>query len=695
MEKIKKFSFLFLIAGLCFILEPSSQSGSASQEAARRQKPLQHEVAVTLKLIQVYVTDKDGKPVLDLTKDDFIVTDDGKPQILTEFEKHVFSVPSPEAPAEEKLAATPLPATSKLLNRKVILFFDFGHSSPQGVIKAREAALHFLDTGLMPTDQVALVSYALFTRLKIHEWLTAEQAKVRKLVERIGLRDSLGFVEDPVDAYQQGLDAGGFRDVTTGDVGIKNDPNSGGGASTQVTQQATQSDARFQARNYISRLTALAHALRYEPGRKIIVLFSSGIPGSLFYNMEPPIGAKRDMNADLRTVYEELCVQLATANAVVYPIDMAPPSAASESRMGPATLMKMATVTGGRYMGNVFNYPEHFKKLQTLTGYYYVLGYSVDERWDGKYHKIKVSVRRPGCEVHTQAGYFNPKSFPDFTAVEKRMHLVDLALSEKPLGQVPVRFPMAALAGSSDKEDSLCLAAEIPVTKIREQIGKKAEISCLVFDDRDEVVSEQSSEEDFAAWPDETAFVFSQASAPPGRYRCRIVIRNLETGAAAVAAATTIVPLKKEKGLQIYPPLFLKPDRGGHYLKELLPRARGGRTQADMIAETFLFDPAQYVPQIEKTLKRNSEVWASVRCTFAGGQAREIKLSAFLYDKQTRQQIPVPLTIIAKKDGAGLKSYFVNFKIPEVEPDEYRFCLVAEDPATGEIVMEVADFIIE
>jgi hypothetical protein len=30
-----------------------------------------------------------------------------------------------------------------------------------------------------------------------------------------------------------------------------------------------------------------------------------------------------------------------------------------------------------------------------------------------------------------------------------------------------------------------------------------------------------------------------------------------------------------------------------------------------------------------------------------------------------------------------------------LEPDESRFCLVAEDPATGEIAMEVADFIIE
>jgi len=670
-----------------FISAPTS----ALQQASPPQKPLRYEVAVTLKLIQVYVTDKDGKPVLDLTKDDFILTDDGKAQILTEFEKHVFALPPEEARPAEKLAATPLPGVPPLLNRKVVLFFDFGHSSPQGVIKAREAALRFLDTGLMPTDQVAMVSYALLTRLKIHEWLTKEQAKVRKLVERIGLRDSLGFVEDAGDAYQASIDAGGFMDVRTGDIGIVNDPNSGRGNAGQ----SVQSDARLQARTYINRLTALAQALRYEPGRKIIVLFSSGIGGSLFYNIDPGRLARRDLNADLREDYEELCAQLATANAVVYPIDMAPPSAASESQMGPATLMRMASVTGGRYLGNVFNYPEHFKKLQTLTGYYYVLGYSIDERWDGRYHKIKVSVRRPGCEVHTQAGYFSPKSFPDYTAVEKRMHLVDLALSDKPIGQVPLRFPMIAAAVAPGAADDLCLAAEIPAAKILERAGKKAEVSCLVFDDKDEIVFEQRSVEDLTALAGDAARVLALASAPPGRYRCRVIVRNLETGAAAVAAATAVVPLPKDKGLLLYSPLLFKSDRGGRYLQEFLPKGPSRSSPAESISESLLFDMRQYAPLTEKSLKMNSEIWASVRCAFAGPKGRDIKLTAFLYDKQTQDQIAVPLTVVTKKDGEGMISFFVNLKMPEVEPDEYRFCLVAVDPATNELAMTVADYVIE
>jgi hypothetical protein len=275
------------------------------------------------------------------------------------------------------------------------------------------------------------------------------------------------------------------------------------------------------------------------------------------------------------------------------------------------------------------------------------------------------------------------------------MHLVDLALSDKPIGQVPLRFPMTGTAVSPGAADDLCLAAEIPMAKITERAGKNAEINVLVFNDKDDIVFERGSVEELSSIAGETVHIMALASAPPGRYRCRIIVRSLETGAAAVAAATTIVPLPKDKGLQLYSPLFLKLGRGSRTLKEFLPKASSGRTQADFISTALMFDMLHYIPLTEKTLKMNSDIWASIRCAFAGSQARDIRLTAFLYDKQTQNQIPVPLTVVAKKDGAGTTGFFVNLKIPEVEPDEYRFCFVAVDPATNELAMTVADFIIE
>src|SRR5512136_2377037 len=78
-----------------------------------QQPPLKYEVSVTLKLIQVYVTDKSGRPVRDLTKNEFTLMDNGKPVTISAFERHdLAAAPTAgvEAPAPEpspEPAATP------------------------------------------------------------------------------------------------------------------------------------------------------------------------------------------------------------------------------------------------------------------------------------------------------------------------------------------------------------------------------------------------------------------------------------------------------------------------------------------------------------------------------------------------------------------------------------------------------------
>ena len=75
--------------------------------AGADQAPLQHEVTVTLKLIQVFVTGPDGKPARDLARSDFVLTDNGKPQTITDFESHVLAIP-----ASERAVAVDLPAAA-------------------------------------------------------------------------------------------------------------------------------------------------------------------------------------------------------------------------------------------------------------------------------------------------------------------------------------------------------------------------------------------------------------------------------------------------------------------------------------------------------------------------------------------------------------------------------------------------------
>jgi VWFA-related protein len=638
---------LFYI-NFCLLTAPSAHLIPAPQEARQLQKPLQHEVSVVLKLVQVYVTDKKGNPVLDLKREDFTLFDNGEQKTLTEFEKHILSFGSAEKPVEERAGLTPIQASRQLLSRKFFLFFDFAYTNLDGALKIRDAALNFIDTRLQPSDEVGVISYSALKRLQIHEFMTTDHKKVRELVDKFSLRDAFGMAEEV-----------GFDDVEK---------------IIKVMFEGPPGDSRQQVLSFIEGLSAFAQALRYISGQKYLVFFSGGIPGPLLYPSE------------LRNKYEALLKELATSNIVVYALKANPITDTPEQKTGAPTLQKMADGTGGRYFANIFNYEQHAEKIQNLTGSFYVLGYYINEQWDGRYHKIKVKVNRPGCEVSAQAGYFNPKPFGEYSDLEKKLHLFDLALSDQPRLQTPVQFLMTALTRSLEKENNLCLIADIPVRKIKGISGNKAEVISLVFNAAGEIAGLKRIEEDFSHITQESAFLYSFMSILPGAYKCRVIIRDLETGACAMASSTAVIPEQKEKGVQLLQPLLLRPEMRPLYIK--------GDGFKNAIADVFSIDTSQYAPHVEKTLLRNTEIWAAVRCVVVGCQAAGVKLSMFLFDKTTMEEIHIPLTIINEKEEYNMKTYFIRFQVPSVEPDEYTLYLVAEEQASGETSMVGTDFII-
>jgi VWFA-related protein len=666
------FSLVFLIPGLY-----SDQRQEKSQE-------LKHEVAVTLKLIQVYVTDKKGNPVLDLKKEDFIIHDNGKEKAITEFERHVLALPSVEEKVKPEIVReTSLPAPRELMNRKFFLLFDFAYNNARGILKAKKAALHFLDTQLQPSDEVGVLSYSAIKSLTLHEYLTTDHEKVRKVADSFGLKEIHGRAEhfeeeiwlqasgvNPVDASKPG----GVSSVRIREELETNIPS----FSPEMQRHIKRQDSNVHALHFIQRMEDFAKALRYIPGYKHIILFSSGVPYSLMYGIhQTPRGSRHYWdtgNKLLQLEYDDMLKELAASNSTVYTLDtedMGTMIAVNSRVRGGYTLQTMASSTGGKYFGDINSFAEHLEKIQNLTACYYVIGYYVDEKWDGKYHKLKVRVDRPGCEVHAQKGYFNPKLFSKYSKLEKMLHLVDLALSEKHVFQTPVRFPLVALPCVIEENTNIALYSKINRDNIQELSGEDVEIVSIIFDNKDDIIKIEKEKSDFSKLPMGNIYCSTLLPLDPGEYKCRIVIRNLETGRGAVASSAVEVPKSPDSGIQLYPPLLLKPEKDAFYVKEP-PVA-------------YSFDASQYSPLVEELTEGTDRVLAAVRCAFSGIPQPDIELAADLihHSADTDREIPVAISILDEKREDDTVEFFVELRTEDLEEGEYSLYIFAEDRHTG------------
>jgi len=709
-EKTKKIilittgAWLGLFAGLLAPLSPAPQ-----EAAIQFQKPLQHEVSVTVKLIQVYVTDKKGKAVQDLQKSDFLVYDNGQLKDITEFEKHILAGPAAKtapAAATETIIPTAVPAPPQVLRRKFFLFIDFAFNNQNGIQKAKEAALHFIDKEAGYDDEVGLISYSTLKGLTIHEYLTIEHQKIRKAIEALNVKDIAGRAEDVEEEY--------WRQAVEGA------PGSLGGVVTakKIPSPADwRQEMKNQAQNFILKITALAKALRYVSGQKHFLFFSTGIIRSLIYggHMGNADGGKFDPgDFVLRTQNEEMLKELSAANCTIFSFDTrrtakvaslftydeqtfgtagrniftvsgVHQSAASlfkdDMLTGLDTLKKLSGTTGGKYYSNIENYEKNLDQVQNLTGSYYVIGYYISEQWDGRYHDLKVEVKRKGLEVRTQAGYFSPKPFREFSDMEKRLHLYDLALSDRPLFQTPLAAGMTYLSGQGTDALHLFLLTKIPAATVEKMTGNKVEIVSLIFDEQDSLADLRRAEENFTKHQGKDVFYASGAALQSGNYKCRLVIRDLESGSAAVASVKVHVPPKPERGIRLHPPLLLVPAKNSVYLEGRLSEKKEDKAPRVSWSDYYSFDPGQFSPLIGELREGPSKIAAVVPCTVKDIPLPTVAYTAHLVNA-AGEKIPVPISSLDRVIKDELRSQLLEFQLGDLKPGHYVLYILAEELAT-------------
>jgi len=656
------------------------------------QKPIQYNVTVALKLIQAYVIDNKGEPVPGLKAEDFEITDDGQPVKITDLEYHSAVLP---VPFVKPVTETPPPAAK--LNRKFFLWFDFGFNDPSGIKRAKAVGLHFMDTQVRPEDEVALLSSSSITGIKVHEYLTGDHQRVRQAIDALNLRQIAGRLSEIELLTSREQEWARFVDPS----GLPSDMGNGGSGVPDLEtlkevigrEGAVAQDVyRQMSLQFLQDFRALAKALRYIPGAKSLILFSGGIAQSLLFGSKSastfdPYGTIEDQakfnqsvitrygDRDCQNEFRDLVQDLRASNTFIYAVNEIQQRGAehdpiSRDLQGDGFLRNLASETKGQYFHNTQDSNKAVEDIQKLTASYYVLGYRVSENWDGRYHAVKVSVKRKNVQCWGTAGYFNPVPFSQYTLGEKRLHLIDLALSESPQVQGIMNVSLEAIPVFGDTGLRLAVLGQLPHDPGLPKFGPKTEAYVLVLDEQGSVKGIKQA--DLAITPKDGDRIFLSGIIPlsSGRYKCRLVVRDLDSGQSARATVDVNASAPPLTGISASAPLWLVEDVWASW-KDVFSK--------ELLTSVYPFERGMYYPVLDEVRADGETIYGVLPISFYGVYQPEIYLAAHLVDTETGGRKVLPLVLIKKTESEHSETLFFKVTTGALSSGEHTLYLFVQD----------------
>jgi VWFA-related protein len=646
-----------------------------AQEAAKQERPLRHDAAAVIKLVPVRVLGPDGRPLQGLRKEDFSLFEDGERRVITEFEVHAL----PEAASDGTPApapAAPPAARSDTAVRKIFLFLDQQASDEAGKAKAKTAALRFLDTEVRAGDEVAVIGFYAMSGFYIRQYLTSDLSRVRRAISKPGeapprAGDMVLVADDTVDAgaMTEGINvwvAGGDNSGRAAGAGQVSDatPGTGGGVI------ATPGTASFQRTDFVPRLEDLIEVLKTVPGNKSLVLFTS-----------------RDLGHEA----ERLGKLFGAAGTTVFAVNtqdwkMSPMGGAKVHFIWEEHSLKdLAAASGGKYFADINAAETIARDLQSLTGNYYVLGYYVQEGWEGRFHKIRVEVARPEARILVQDGYADPKPYGQMSEFEKGVQLIDLAWADRPVTAfLPLEVdPLLFFdAGSVNA----CLVVRLDVNARTGLPPGRNEIFIFVRGEAGAASLSRRWEVDLSRYDGKRLFAHAIVPVPSGSQELRVVVRDLVNGAACVGRAVFEVPDSEAGGLRISSPLLFEPGGGTVYLK--LPGPASGGKKAGTATEPTLLDLYRLIPKDARLVV--GEISAGVRKITAvvpveyppgpGDEPPILALEAWLTTGKDGGEIPVDVKILGQNRVKGKPDIIVaDIFFPDLAPGFYDLEITVEE----------------
>ena len=716
-------------AALAFPLPSTAQSPPADDVADATFEETSDVVVIE---VPVNVTDRSGRPIRGLTKDDFEVYDGRERQEIVDFEVvDLETLIIEEKPGKRAEIEQALPAPAR---RHILLLFDLSFSNPSSVLKAREAARDFVLDSLHPTDLVAVATFSIDYGPRLVVTFTPDRAQLARAIDTLGaprLVDS-GLVQDPlrflIEPPEQGANFGADpNDLQPGDeqrLGAP-DPRSALQAHLEVLSIQFDKSQKAYERSRITSMTRsmaeLARALDSVQGRKQVVYFSEGFDSRLLLGRRSDIQDRNQAVADevrimtgqhylvdtdniygnssLQGAVEEMLEQFRRADCAIQAVDIG--GLRADARMnsrgrdvGKDALFYMANETGGELFEDANNLSSQLDEVLDRSNVTYLLSIQPEKlALDGSYHRLRVELGKDlprGTRVSHRSGYYAPRPFGDLSPLEKSLLASDAIASASAKSELDLNV-LAAPFRATEGTAYVPVIIEVAGEKLlvgQENPRLDVEFYAYVTDSRGNMrdfftqvvglgLEGADGRENLAA----TGLkYYGHMELPTGDYLIRVLVRNGTTGRTGVATLPLDVPAFDGDQPVVLPPFFL--ERPGQWV---MVRESASDGEQRSIVYPFTIKGQPYIPAARPQLTAGGEAaqFCLVGYNLADG---ELHLASRIFTEDGRDVGSGDLAFIERTVTGfeGVDKLLASFSPPsDLDAGGYQLQVTVTDPSTG------------
>ena len=694
-----------------------SLSVAASGLAADKpQTTVRESAEVSLVEVPVNVTGRDGKPISGLSAADFEVEDNGKRQTILSVD--VIDLKRKEAGGG---SAEPVPAAGR---RHFLLLFDMSFSKAHQIVRAREAALRFIENVMDPDDLAAVGTTSVEHGARLLVTFTPDRRQLVAAIGAIGLPRAEEPAADPLL----------FAFTSPGNPFLNNGPSGEAAASaarggttidptlarvyTVMAQKAEDGYTLSRVQSHLGEMDSLAVALDRIEGRKTIVFFSQGFDGRLLVGSLVHQRSAQDTQADndalLSGRFTELDAERRSANTplqrqlegtltllrrsdcTVYPIDLAGLTVQGDANLGPSahgedSLFAFANGTGGEVLKNNNDFDRQMRRIAEKTSLTYVLTFRPAKgSGTGAFHQLKVRARGvKGAQVSARAGYYESRLFRALNPLERSLAAADVITHEKKESGFPMELLAIALQGQPLARVPVVL--EVPGEELlRGTSAPVLRLGVYVY-----AVTESGEVADF--FTRSVALDLTKESAHlragafrycgslrllPGRYRLRAFVRDEDLGRSSLRIVSLEVPAAAgaDADARALPPLFFDAVTAGVSVSE--PASK----ESASAAELFELAGEGFLPRLRPGLAAGQ---AARLCLMlyprAGAAGATFQIDARVRDAQGHAFTPGRFAVLGRSspDATGLVKLLVEFIPQSLPPGDYSLSVTVRDPGAS------------